>query len=122
MIDKRKQQIIDFLKTNGQSSSKEIFDGIGISFSYATLKRILTDSKANGFLLTKGQGKGTKYLLSPAYELISPIDIEKYYENEIDDRQILENFNSDLITKHLSISIRLQQLNWKNWHYCTTNI
>ena len=101
MVDFSKQQVIDFIKTNGQSSSKEIFDGIDETFSYATLKRILTDLKANDYLLTIGQGKGTKYLLSPAYELISPIDIAKYYEKEIDDRQIIENFNSDLITKVL---------------------
>lgn len=101
MADKRKQQVIDFIKVNGQSSSKEIFDGIGENFSYATLKRILTDLKANDYLLTKGQGKGTKYILSPAYELISTIDIEKYYEKEIDERQIIENFNFDVITKVL---------------------
>jgi Fic family protein len=98
MIDYRKQQVIDFVKEKGQCSSKEIFNGISESFSYATLKRILTDLKANDYLLTNGKGKGTKYLLSPAYELIYPIDIEKYYEKEIDERQIIENFNSDVIT------------------------
>lgn len=98
MIDNRKQQVIDFVKKNGQSSSKEIFDGVGESFSYATLKRILTDLKANDYLLTKGQGKGTKYLLSPAYELIRTIDIDKYYEKEIDEREIIENFNLGVIT------------------------
>lgn len=98
MRDNRKQQIIDFLKAKGQCSSKEIFDGIGESFSYATLKRILTDLKADNYLFTRGQGKGTKYLLSPAYELLYPIDIEKYYEKEIDERQIIEHFNSEIIT------------------------
>ena len=101
MIDKRKQQIIDFVKTKGQISSKEIFNGIDKSFSYATLKRILTELIADDYLLTEGQGKGTKYILSPAYELICPIDIEKYYEKEIDERQIIENFNSNLITQVL---------------------
>ncbi len=98
MIDNRKQQVIDFVKKNGQSSSKEIFYGVAESFSYATLKRILTDLKANDYLLTKGQGKGTKYLLSPAYELIRTIDIDKYYEKEIDEREIIENFNLGVIT------------------------
>ena len=51
--------------------------------------------------MTEGQGKGTKYLLSPAYELICPIDIEKYFEKEIDERQIIENFNSNVITQVL---------------------
>ncbi len=98
----REQLIIDFVKENGQCSSKEIFDSIGGSFSYATLKRILIHLKINNYLYTKGQGKGTKYFVSPAYELIYPIDIEIYYEKEIDERQIIENFNSDVITEVLS--------------------
>jgi Fic family protein len=101
MIDKRKQKVIDFIKTKGQCSSKEIFDGIGESFSYATLKRILTNLKAEDYLLTKGKGKGTKYFLSPSYELIRPINIETYYQKEIDERQIIENFNSKVITEVL---------------------
>lgn len=98
MSDIRIQQIIDFLKTKGQCSSKEIFDGLGESYSYATLKRILTGLLADNYLITLGRGKGTKYLLSPAYELIYPIDIQKYYEKEIDERQIIENFNLEIIT------------------------
>jgi len=102
MVDNRKQQIIDFIKLKGQCSSKEIFDGIGEAFSYSTLKRILTDLKTDDYLLTQGQGKGTKYLLSPVYELIYPIEIEGYYKKEIDDRQIIEHFNSEVITEVLN--------------------
>ncbi|MCF8380365.1 MAG: Fic family protein [Bacteroidales bacterium] len=98
MSDNREQQIIDIVKKNGQCSSKEIFDSIVDSYSYSTLKRILTVLKTNNYLLTKGKGKGTKYIVSPAYELICPIDIERYYEKEIDERQIIESFNSDVIT------------------------
>lgn len=102
MSDNRKQQIIDIVNEKGQCSSKEIFNSIGNSFSYATLKRILTDLKNDNYLLTKGQGKGTKYFLSPAYELICPVNVEKYYEKEIDERQIIENFNFEIITKVLN--------------------
>lgn len=98
MSNNRQQQIIEFVKQNGQCSSKDIFDGLGESFSYATLKRILTDLKTDNYLLSIGQGKGTKYLLSPAYELICPIDMESYYEKEIDERQIIANFNLGVIT------------------------
>lgn len=98
MNDPRKQIIVEFIKSNGPCSSKEIFDGIGDSFSYATLKRMLTDLKADNFLLTTGQGKGTKYQLSPAYELIRPIDVDRYFEKEIDERHIIAHFNADLIT------------------------
>lgn len=98
MIDSRKQEIVDFLITEGECSSKEIFDGIGNSYSYATLKRVLTDLIADNYLISSGRGKGTKYLLSPAYKLIHPIDIDEYYKREIDERQIIESFNPDIIT------------------------
>lgn len=101
MSNKRQQQIIEFVKQNGPCSSKEIFDGLGESFSYATLKRILTGLISDNYLLSTGQGKGTKYLLSPAWELICPVDIESYYEKEIDERQIIENFNLEVITNVL---------------------
>ncbi|MCK5539237.1 MAG: Fic family protein [Bacteroidales bacterium] len=102
MIDKREQKIIDFIKGVGECSSKDVFKSVDISVSYATLKRILTNLKSENYLATKGKGKGTKYFLSPAFELIQPIDIEKYYQKEIDERQINENFNFSLITEVLN--------------------
>lgn len=102
MIDNREQQIVNFIKETGECSSKDIFEGVAISVSYATLKRILTNLKSNNYLVTKGKGKGTKYLLSPAFELIQPIDIERYFQNEIDERQIKANFNFNIITGVLS--------------------
>ena len=102
MINNREQRIIDFIKETGECSSKEIFESAGISVSYATLKRILTNLKSNNYLAINGQGKGTKYFLSPAFELIQPIDIERYYQKEIDERQIKENFNFKIITDVLS--------------------
>ena len=102
MIDKREKQIIDFIKETGECSSKEIFERVVLSVSYATLKRILVNLKGNNYLVTKGQGKGTKYFLSPAFELIQPVDVGKYYQKEIDERQIKENFNFQIITDVLS--------------------
>lgn len=102
MIDSREQQIIDFLKKRGASSSKEVHDNVDISVSYATLKRILSKLISDSYLVTFGQGKGTKYNLSPTFELLAPIDIEKYYELEIDDRAIKESFNFSIINEVLA--------------------
>lgn len=60
MMDTRQQQVVDFIITSEPRSSKEIFDAIGESYSYATLKRILTDLYSDNYLRTTGQGKGTK--------------------------------------------------------------
>jgi Fic family protein len=102
MIDSREQQIIDFIKSRGACSSKEVHDNVDISVSYATLKRILSKLIAVSYLVTVGQGKGTKYTISPTFELLAPIDIEKYYEEEIDDRAIKESFNFSIINEVLS--------------------
>lgn len=102
MIDSREEQIINFIKKTGECSSKEIFDEIGLSVSYATLKRLLTKLISSNYITTKGQGKGTKYLISPAYQVIQPIDIDKYYEREIDERKIKEGFNFQIINDVLA--------------------
>ncbi|MDD7888335.1 hypothetical protein [Flavivirga sp. 57AJ16] len=102
MINKRDQQIIDCIRDNGGSSSKDIFENSAISVSYATLKRTLTKLISDKYIVSEGQGKGTKYFLSPSFELIQPIDIDKYYENEIDERQIKETFNFELVNKILN--------------------
>lgn len=102
MFNKRDQQIIDFIRDNRGVSSKNIFDNSAISVSYATLKRTLTKLISDKYIVSEGQGKGTKYFLSPSFELIQPIDIDKYYENEIDERQIKETFNFDLVNEILN--------------------
>lgn len=116
MIDSREKQIIDFIQKVGECSSKDIFDEIELSVSYATLKRLLTKLISSNYISIKGQGKGTKYLISPAYQVIQPIDIDKYYEKEIDERKIKEGFNfqiiNDVLAKHnIFTESELQKLN-----------
>lgn len=101
MIDKRELEIIEFIKKNQEVSSSEIFDSLSTSISYATVKRLLSKLIDENLLTKKGQGKSTKYLISPTYEILYPVDIEKYYEKEIDERVIMESFNLQLISETL---------------------
>lgn len=101
MIDKRELEIIEFIKKNQEVSSSEIFDSLSTSISYATVKRLLSKLIDENLLTKKGQGKSTKYLISPTYEILYPVDIEKYYEMEIDERAIKESFNLQLISETL---------------------
>jgi len=98
MLDNRESEIIAFIRKKQACSSKEIHEGISTSVSYATVKRVLTKLTLENLLFTKGQGKGTKYLISSAYELFQPIDIGQYFEKEIDERKIKESFNFQLTT------------------------
>ena len=101
MKDKRNAEILDFIKNNRECSSKEIHEGISKPISYATLKRILSNLTSENLISKIGQGKGTKYVISPIFELLQPIDIEDFYKKEIDERIIKENFNFGLITEIL---------------------
>jgi Fic family protein len=101
MKDNRNSEILNFILKNPECSSKEIHDGISISISYATVKRILTNLTSKNLISKNGKGKGTKYFISPTFELLQPINIEDYYKKEIDERIIKENFNLNLITETL---------------------
>ncbi len=96
--------ILDYLNENPLSSSKEIYSKIGpkIELSYTTLKRILQKLNSENLITPSGQGKATKYQLSKAYELLQLIDMEEYFQKEIDEREIKKTFNNKLLTDTLA--------------------
>jgi fido (protein-threonine AMPylation protein)/predicted transcriptional regulator len=102
MLNNKEVEIIEFVKNNGPSSSKEIFISLKDSQSYATLKRILVRLVAECYLSSQGLGKATRYSISPAYQIIQPIDIHAYFEKEIDERKIIESFNFEVISDLLA--------------------
>ena len=95
------KQILDFLKSNPESSSNGILQSIEEKKSIATIKRVLSKLISDSLILATGKGKSTRYQLSPFYKLFEKIDIERYYKNEIDERIIIESFNFSLLTEIL---------------------
>lgn len=93
--------IIRFLRENPSSSSPEIHKGIGKG-SYATVKRAIAHLLENGHIISEGQRRATRYLVSPANELLGSMDMDAYFEKEIDERDIREGFNFQLIRDTLS--------------------
>jgi Fic family protein len=94
--------ILDFINRNPLCSSKEIYDGIESEFGYATIKRAIQDLIVENLITISGRGKSTKYEISRTYELIRSINVEEYFQKEIDEREIHEHFNHSLITETLS--------------------
>ena len=116
MINNIEIEIIEIIKKNQEISSKEIFKSISKSISYATVKRMISKLMDDNLVTKKGQGRATKYLISPTYEVLFPIDMVKYFEKEIDERKIKEIFNFQLINETLNgcsifTAIELEQLN-----------
>ena len=56
-----KNLIIEYLKKNPNSSSKEIFEGIGRQKSLATVKRLLSKLILENLIVLVGKGKSTRY-------------------------------------------------------------
>ncbi len=102
MLDNKELEILEYLKQNSERSSKEIFVSLTNNISYATVKRILIKLTTKNLIITKGKGKATKYIISPIYELLQPVDLNKYYEEEIDERKIKDGFNFNLISEVLN--------------------
>ena len=108
--------IIDFIKQNPNCSSSEILNGIAEKKSLATIKRVLTKLIAERLITATGKGKATKYHLSPFYALFVEIDVEKYFEKEIDEREINKGFNFSLIREilpniNLFSDVEIEKLN-----------
>jgi len=99
---KKQGEIIKFIKDNPNCTSQEILNGINLKMSIATLKRALKELISLGLVNGIGELKSRKYEVSQAYDLIRPIDVDEYFEKEIDDRIIQPNFNQELIRNTLN--------------------
>jgi hypothetical protein len=95
-------EILKFIIAYPSLSSKEIHEGPGKELGYATIKRILLKLISENLIIATGKGKSTRYLVSPAYELFRPVDLEEYFKKEIDERGGKERFDHLLIPGTLS--------------------
>ncbi len=93
-----KTDILELVQKHPLRSSKELYDELHAEVGYATVKRLLNQLLAEDLIVTKGKGKGTKYEISPSYELLHPINVSKYFEQEQDERRIKESFELALVS------------------------
>ena len=100
-LNAKDNSVLGFIKVTPRLSSKDIHAGLKDTISYATIKRILQKLVSENLVVTSGTGKATKYQLSNAYELLHPVDVNKYFEKEVDERKIKESFNHELLTRIL---------------------
>ena len=91
-----KNSIIEYLKLYPNSSSTEIFQGIGEA-SIATVKRLLSKLIKKNIVISTGKAKATRYSTSPVYEIFMHIDMDEYYRYEIDERDVKTGFNFSLL-------------------------
>jgi fido (protein-threonine AMPylation protein) len=97
MKNDRAKSIVEYVREHSGVSSSDIITGLGLEISPATLRRELTRLVTDNKLTVEGQNKGTRYFISPTYDMFVPLDIETYFEKEIDQRKIKEGYNFELL-------------------------
>ena len=95
-------QILQQIRLQPNQSSKTLYKSLAIEISYATFKRRIKTLLDKKLIVTTGQGRATTYKISPAYALFLPINIDIYFDQEIDERQVKESFDFELISNVLA--------------------
>ena len=80
-------EILQFLHYNPSSSRVEIASGLSEAPNERTLKRIIAECVRCGDIVVEGKGKTTRYSLSAQAHLMMPLNIETYFDNEVDERK-----------------------------------
>ena len=97
----RENEILQYLLYHPGSSRSEIEAGMNLTESPATVKRILASLVDNGSALVSGQGRATRYSVSPQAQVTMELNIDTYFEKETDEREVQTSFNFDLINETL---------------------
>ncbi|MAP23907.1 MAG: cell filamentation protein Fic [Rickettsiales bacterium] len=96
MASQRQKNILNVIQNRGFASISEIISDIPDEISIASLNRDLSALLEKQLIVRAGRARATKYSISPAYKLFFPINVDEYFEKEIDNRRAQTHFNFDI--------------------------
>jgi len=85
--------VLEFVRNNPNCSSMDIFEKGNTSLGLATIKRILQKNVGLSYLEVVGKAKNTRYSIGSYFQFLYPIDIDDYFQKEIDERNSNTIFN-----------------------------
>ena len=95
------RDILQFLHYHPLSSRDEIARGTAFEGSDATMKRLLAAAVAKGDVVVEGKARATRYRLSDQAHLLMPLNLDTYFAQDVDEREVQTSFNFDLIRQQL---------------------
>ena len=95
------REILQFLHYHPLSSRDEIARGTAFEGSDATMKRLLAAAVAKGDVVVEGKARATRYKLSDQAYLLMPLNLDTYFAQDVDEREVQTSFNFDLIRQQL---------------------
>lgn len=90
-------EILQYLHYNPLSRRADILPALSKQISDRTLMRMLSDAKSNGNVEVIGRGPATCYRLTPQAHVTMELNLDTYFDKDIDERQVQESFYFDLI-------------------------
>ena len=63
--------------------------------------RMLSETTAKGLIEVVGRGPATRYRLTPQAHVTMELNLDTYFDKDVDERQVQESFNFELINEIL---------------------
>lgn len=93
----KESEILQYLHYHPSSSRSEIEAGMHMKESPATVKRLLASLVQSKSAIVTGQGRATRYSVSPQAHITMELNIDTYFQKETDEREVQTAFNFELI-------------------------
>ena len=90
-------EMLQYLHYHPASSRSEIETGMAMKESPATVKRLLASLVERKEAVISGQGRATRYSVSPQAHVTMELIIDTYFQKEMDEREVQTHFNFGLI-------------------------
>lgn len=90
-------ELLQYLHYNPLSRRSDILPSLSKHMSDRTLMRMLADASKKGDIEIVGRGPATRYRLTPQAQVTMELDLDTYFERDIDERTVHESFNFELI-------------------------
>ena len=90
-------EMLQYLHYHPDSAKAEIKAGMSLEMSDATIKRVLSKAVKDGMVLVIGKGRATKYRLTPQAYVTMDLNLDTYFDKDVDEREVQEGFNFELI-------------------------
>lgn len=94
-------EILQFLHYNPLSKRADILPSLSKEISDRTIMRMLSDAVSKGHVEVVGRGPATRYRLTPQAHVTMKLNLDTYFNRDIDERQVQESFNFELINEIL---------------------
>ena len=95
-LSSRQKEIIDIIRVTDNATISSIKDELSEDISIPTLNRELAHLVASGYIFRSGSGRSTSYSITTYFKLFAPIEADKYFNNDPDNRDAFTGFNFNI--------------------------